>query len=135
MPQTRDGRGHPECPERLDAINDHLLYTGLLDHLVQPEVPLVPISVVELAHSKRHVAALRGMNDALLEDIDAGGPKYAQIDPDTAMNPFTLLAALRATGAAVAATDAVMGVSWPMHFVPFVRLVTMPSTTALWAFA
>ena len=89
------GRGHPECPERLDAINDHLLYVGLLDHLEQPEVPLVPISVVELAHSKRHVAALRGMNDALLEDIEAGGPKYAQIDPDTAMNPFTLLSALR----------------------------------------
>ncbi|MEY3782413.1 MAG: hypothetical protein RIS97_591, partial [Pseudomonadota bacterium] len=102
------GRGHPECPERLDAINDHLLYVGLLDHLVQPEVPLVALSVVELAHSKRHVAALRGMNDALLEDIDAGGSKYAQIDPDTAMNSFTLLAALRATGAAVAATDAVI---------------------------
>ena len=102
------GRGHPECPERLDAINDHLLYIGLLDHLVQPEVPLVPLSVVELAHSKRHVAALRGLSDALVEDIEAGGPKYAQIDPDTAMNPYTLLAALRATGAAVAATDAVM---------------------------
>jgi acetoin utilization deacetylase AcuC-like enzyme len=102
------GRGHPECPERLDSINDHLLYTGLLDHLVQPEVPLAALSVVELAHSKRHVAALRGLSDALVDDITAGGPKYAQIDPDTAMNQFTLLAALRATGAAVAATDAVI---------------------------
>ena len=102
------GRGHPECPERLDAINDHLLYVGLLDHLVQPEVPLVPISVVELAHSKRHVAALRGMNDALLEDIDAGGPKYAQIDPDTAMSGGSFNAILRGAGAALAATDAVI---------------------------
>ena len=25
------GRGHPECPQRLDAITDHLLATGLAD--------------------------------------------------------------------------------------------------------
>ena len=34
------GAGHPECPERLDAIQDHLLYVGLADVLEQIEAPL-----------------------------------------------------------------------------------------------
>ena len=51
---------------------------------------------------------MRGIGDLLVEDIAAGGPTHAQIDPDTSMNEFTWTAALRAAGAAVAATDAVM---------------------------
>ena len=35
------GPGHPECPQRLDAIEDHLLSTGLDIALLRPdEVPL-----------------------------------------------------------------------------------------------
>ena len=102
------GAGHPECPERLDAINDHLLYVGLADGLEQIEAPLATLSAIELGHSRQHVATLRGMSDLLVEDIAAGGPTHAQIDPDTSMNPYTWTAALRAAGAAVAATDAVM---------------------------
>ena len=102
------GEGHPECPERLDAISDHLLYVGLADVLEQIEAPLATLSAIELGHSRQHVATLRGMSDLLVEDIAAGGPTHAQIDPDTSMNPYTWTAALRAAGAAVAATDAVM---------------------------
>lgn len=102
------GAGHPECPERLDAINDHLLYVGLADILKQMEAPLATLSAIELGHSRQHVATLRGMSDLLVEDITAGGPTHAKIDPDTSMNPYTWTAALRAAGAAVAATDAVM---------------------------
>jgi acetoin utilization deacetylase AcuC-like enzyme len=54
------------------------------------------------------VAALRGLSDRLADDIKAGGPAYAQIDPDTAMNVHTWNAALRAAGAALAATDSVL---------------------------
>ena len=34
------GEGHPECPQRLDAIHDHLLSTGLVDGLSMREAPL-----------------------------------------------------------------------------------------------
>ena len=33
------GSGHPECPQRLDAINDFLLATGLLDALEARSAP------------------------------------------------------------------------------------------------
>jgi len=102
------GAGHPECPERLDAINDWLLATGVLDALHQVQAPPAPISDVELAHGRMHVAAIRGLTDGLRDEIDAGGPTHAQIDPDTSLNVHTWDAALCAAGAALAATDAVM---------------------------
>ena len=102
------GRGHPECPERLDAIEDRLLATGVGDTLERREAPLASVTDVELAHDKMHVAAMRGLAAELAEEIAAGGPSYAQIDPDTAMNPHTWNAILRGAGAAIAATDAVI---------------------------
>lgn len=102
------GAGHPECPERLDAIEDRLLITGVGDALDRREAPLAPLGDIELAHDRMMVAAIRGLSDQLGDDIRAGGPAYVQIDPDTAINPHSWNAALRAAGAALAATDAVM---------------------------
>ena len=102
------GRGHPECPERLDAIEDRLLVSGVGDALERREAPLAALSDIELAHGKMFVAALHGLNERLHDEIAAGGPGYAQLDPDTAMNPLTWAAALRGAGAALAATDAVI---------------------------
>ena len=102
------GEGHPECPERLDAINDWLLATGVLDALHQYQAPAAPITDVELAHGRMHIASIRGLTDGLREEMDAGGPTHAQIDPDTSLNVHTWEAALCAAGAALAATDAVM---------------------------
>jgi acetoin utilization deacetylase AcuC-like enzyme len=102
------GAGHPECPERLDAIEDRLLVTGVGDALDRREAPLASVADLERAHSRMHVAALRGMTDQLQEQIIAGGPEHAQVDPDTSLNVHTWTAALRAAGAALAATDAVM---------------------------
>ena len=102
------GRGHPECPERLDAIEDRLLISGLGDALDRREAPLASTSDIELAHSKMHVASIRGLGDELADQIAAGGSTYEYIDPDTAMNPHTWNAILRASGAVLAATDAVM---------------------------
>jgi len=102
------GRGHPECPERLDAIEDRLLLTGVADVLDRREAPLAPIADLELAHDRMHVASLRGLTDGLRDDISAGGPPYAAIDPDTSINVHTWDASLRAAGAAIAATDAVI---------------------------
>ena len=102
------GPGHPECPERLDAIEDRLLVTGVGDALERFEAPEAALADIELAHDRMHVAALRGMSDRLNEELMAGGPNYAQLDTDTSINAHTWKAALRAAGAALAATDAVM---------------------------
>jgi acetoin utilization deacetylase AcuC-like enzyme len=102
------GAGHPECPERLDAIDNRLLVSGVGDALVKREASAAPIADIELAHGRMYVAALRGLTDGLREEIDAGGPTHAQIDPDTSLNVHTWDAALRAAGAAIDATDAVM---------------------------
>ena len=102
------GPGHPECPARLDAIDDRLLVTGVSDALDHREVPLASLTDIELAHDRMHAAALRGLSDRLIEEEDAGGPSHLQVDPDTSMNRHTWKAALRAAGAAVAATEAVL---------------------------
>jgi acetoin utilization deacetylase AcuC-like enzyme len=102
------GQGHPECPQRLDAIEDRLLVSGVGDVLDRREAPPAPIADLELAHGRMHIAALRGLTDQLREDAVAGGPTHSQIDPDTAINVHTWDAALRSAGAAIAATDAVM---------------------------
>lgn len=102
------GTGHPECPERLDAIEDRLLASGVGDLLDRREAPEAPLHDIELAHGRMHVAALRGLSDQLADEINAGGPAHAQIDPDTSINVHTWAASLRAAGAALAATDAVL---------------------------
>ena len=102
------GPGHPECPERLDAIEDRLLISGLSQVLDRREPPPASLADIELAHHRLHVAALRGLSDSLRDEIAAGGPTHTQIDPDTSLNVSTWDAALRAAGAALAATDAVL---------------------------
>lgn len=102
------GAGHPECPDRLDAIEDRLLITGVGDALERLEAPPAPLVDIELAHGRMHVAALRGLSDQLVDEIAAGGPSHTQVDPDTSMNVHSWKAMLRAAGAAIAATDAVL---------------------------
>ena len=102
------GAGHPECPERLSAIEDRLLVTGLDQALERREPGLAALADIELAHGRMHVASLRGLSDGLREDMAAGGPSHKAIDSDTIINTFTWNAALRAAGAAMQATDAVM---------------------------
>jgi acetoin utilization deacetylase AcuC-like enzyme len=102
------GPGHPECPERLDAIEDRLLASGVGLALERRQAHEASPADIELAHTRMHVAALRGLDQELDEQIAAGGRGYAQIDPDTLMNPDTWKAALRAAGAALSATDAVI---------------------------
>ncbi len=102
------GAGHPECPERLDAIEDRLLLTGLDAALERREATPAALADLELAHDRLHLAALRGLADTLKEDIAAGGPQRAQVDPDTSMNVHSWEAILMAAGAAIDATDAVL---------------------------
>ena len=102
------GPGHPECPERISAIEDRLLISGVFDALERLEAPPASYSDIELAHDRMYIAAMRGLTDRLIEEHQAGGPEYAQIDTDTSINSYTFDAARLSAGAALAATDAVI---------------------------
>ena len=97
------GAGHPECPQRLDAIADRLIASGIDIALEHREAPLADLAALERAHSTAHVLHLKD----LLQRLQDSGERRA-IDPDTIACPDTWRAALRAAGAAVAATDAVI---------------------------
>ena len=101
------GPHHPECPERLGAINDMLLAKGLLDYMHPYYAPLATPEQLAHAHSSLYVAEL-------LDASPAEG--YHRVDPDTEMNPFTVRAALRAAGAVVQATDLVVAGEAPTAF-------------------
>ncbi|CAM8666703.1 AcuC Deacetylases, including yeast histone deacetylase and acetoin utilization protein [Comamonadaceae bacterium] len=101
------GPDHPECPERLGAIQDMLLIRGLLDYMNTYEAPLATLAQLGRAHASNYVNEL----------IDASPTQgYHKVDPDTDMNPYTVRAALRAAGAAVQATDLVLGGQVPSAF-------------------
>ncbi|MEG1771088.1 MAG: histone deacetylase family protein [Comamonas sp.] len=102
------GPGHPECPQRLDAIEDRLLISGVGDALERRDAPAAPLSDIALAHDGEYLKALRLRCEQLEQAKLIGGAPYAQIDPDTAINAHTWTAALHAAGAGVAATDAVI---------------------------
>ena len=97
------GPGHPECPQRLDAITDQLLASGLDVALQHREAPLATLAQIERAHTALYVNQLKDF----LEQVQATG-ESRYLDPDTLACPGTWRAALRAAGAAVAATEAVV---------------------------
>jgi acetoin utilization deacetylase AcuC-like enzyme len=97
------GPGHPECPQRLDAIADRLIASGLDVALDHRDAPLADLEPLTHAHTTAHVMNLKD----LLEQVASSGERRA-LDPDTLASPGTWRAALRAAGAAVAATDAVI---------------------------
>jgi len=93
------GSWHPECPGRLDAINDRLVASGLMDFIDEQTAVAATDADLLRVHEPRHLAYLR-------EHAPAEG--YFQIDADTIMNPHTLEAAWVAAGAGITAVDAVM---------------------------
>lgn len=101
------GEHHPESPQRIAAISDHLLIKGLLDYMQPYDAPLASEEQLARAHSLSYVREIANMTP---------GEGYAQVDPDTWMNPYTYLAALRAAGAAVLATDLVVQGKAPVAF-------------------
>ena len=93
------GAHHPEQPARLQAVEDQLIASGLISFLRHMDAPVVPQECLLRVHTRRH-----------LELIEASVPRSGlmHLDADTAMNPHSLSAALRAAGAAVLATDLVI---------------------------
>lgn len=93
------GAHHPECPDRLRAIEDLLIAAGLIGLLSEHEAP---------AARREHL--IRVHDADYLDALEASAPQtgIVHLDPDTAMNRHTYQAALHAAGAAVLATDLVM---------------------------
>lgn len=93
------GNWHPECPQRLAAINDQLLASGVMSFLVEEQAPSASEADILRVHTPEYLAYLRSNSP------DTG---YFAVDPDTLMNPHTLEAAWVAAGSGIAAVDAVM---------------------------
>lgn len=88
--------GHPECSERLRAIERELRHRGLFDRLQHHEARCATRAEIERAHDPAFVAGI-------FARAPASG--YVMLDPDTIMGPSTLPAALRAAGALAQAVD------------------------------
>jgi acetoin utilization deacetylase AcuC-like enzyme len=94
------GPYHPECPERLDAVQDRLISSGLdalIEHHLLREAPSSHFSRLHAAH--------------YMYDNEEASPESGvhYLDPDTALNPDSLDAARHGAGALILATDLVVG--------------------------
>lgn len=92
------GRAHPESPARLEVIIKALKQASYADQLRWIEAPqATKVQLTRVHHSD------------YIDNIFSLAPQsgYLPIDPDTGMNPYTLPAALRASGALIAAVDEV----------------------------
>ena len=93
------GPYHPECPDRLLAIGDRLISAGLDGYFRHYEAPAATNEQLERVHGAGYLAGLEA-------ESPLAGLHF--LDPDTAMCPDSLTAALHAAGAVVLATDLVM---------------------------
>jgi acetoin utilization deacetylase AcuC-like enzyme len=93
------GPHHPERPERLGAINDRLIATGLDMALHHYNAPLVERELLEAVHDPDYVARI--YETAAVQGL-------IWMEGETAIGKHTLGAALRAAGAAVMGVDLVM---------------------------
>ena len=90
------GRGHPECPARLESIHA-LLTRAPLPGLLHASPRPARQEELLLAHSP-----------ALLAQLASFRGQRAQLDPDTGMSADSYDAAVLAAGAAVGAVEAVL---------------------------
>lgn len=90
---------HPETEERLSAIEDHLLASGLEMILHQYQAPLATSEQLQRVHSEHYI-------DTMFNQ--AGQQERVWLDADTIMMPDTLAAARRAAGAVIEGVDLVL---------------------------
>jgi acetoin utilization deacetylase AcuC-like enzyme len=93
------GAWHPECPQRLAAISDQLISSGVDPFLMHVDAPQASLEEMARVHPAAHVLEILGC---------APTSGYVALDPDTSLNAHTPEAALRAAGAVVRAVDLVI---------------------------
>ncbi|KAK46163.1 deacetylase [Caballeronia jiangsuensis] len=94
-----NGQWHPECPARLQAIEDQLIASRIDSLIEREEAPLAEETDLARVHTQAHIDYIKSRTP------ESG---RSELDPDTSMCPESYRAALRAAGAAIAATDAVI---------------------------
>jgi acetoin utilization deacetylase AcuC-like enzyme len=94
------GDWHPESPARLQAIDDQIILARLDGLIELRSAPLAGLDAIRANHTEAAIALVR--------DHTPEPGKYYPVDPDTSLCSHSYQAALRAAGAAVAATDAVI---------------------------
>jgi acetoin utilization deacetylase AcuC-like enzyme len=87
---------HPESPARLYAIQDQIIASGLDSILKYLDAPLATKEQLSRVHDEEYINAIFQL---------APDNGRVILDPDTSMNPHSLNAALRASGAVVHAVD------------------------------
>jgi acetoin utilization deacetylase AcuC-like enzyme len=93
------GSYHPESPARIHAIEDQLIASGLLGYLQHHVAPAATREQLLRVHDPAYI-------DAIESSVPPQG--IVHLDADTALNPFSYQAALRAAGAVVMGVDLVM---------------------------
>jgi len=101
------GDMHPEQPARVQVIAQALQFSNLASQIKNYSAELATREQLKRVHDPDYI-----------EQIFQVAPKTGLIhlDPDTAMNPHSLTAALRAAGAAVQAVDLVMSGKFNLVF-------------------
>lgn len=93
------GDVHPECAERLDAISNQLVSSGLDYVLMHRDAPEVTREQLERVHCSEYLNALK-------QCLPDEGLK--EVGEDAFLSPLTLKAARRAAGAGVLGVDMVL---------------------------
>lgn len=93
------GSWHPESPERLSSIMNHLAEIGLLERLRRIEPYRADIDWFATIHSRTYIESIR----QICENYG-----HSQLDADTEVCPDSYRIALLAVGGALAAADAIM---------------------------
>lgn len=93
------GRSHPEVPERLASIDDHLISLRLRELLVEGEAPPASDEQLLRVHSQEYIDMLSACEP---------GEGVVSLDPDTWLVAGIGEAARHAAGAVVGAVDMVM---------------------------
>ncbi|MFZ6769486.1 histone deacetylase family protein [Undibacterium sp. Di26W] len=97
------GSWHPESPERLQAIDDQLIASRISDFLDHRDAPQASVAALARVHTEDAIFRIRENCPS-----EQSGYNHFPLDADTCLNAYTWRASLRAAGAAVAATDAVL---------------------------
>ncbi len=101
-----DAGGHPENPDRIEAVVDALEGAGELEGRPVVEATMAGRAAVEAVHTTEHVEAVRGL-------ADGGG---GWVDADTWVGRESYEVALQAAGGAIQAVEMVLAGEAPSCF-------------------
>ena len=85
--------GHPERPERLIVLEQQLHASPVMDRITEIEAPMASLQQIERVHTQAYISMIEST-------APAPGEPLVQLDPDTAMNEYSLEATKRGAGAA-----------------------------------